>query len=116
MTEKADKTDKTGKKTGRFPSDEQLQRKCGWKEMPIGGTITRAASALENKTGSWRAFRPVVDAKKCINCGFCTAYCPDDAVHFRNGKREEINLDYCKGCGVCANECPVKCIKMEMKK
>ncbi len=96
-----------------FPTKEQLGRKLGWKEIPIGGVITRRASALMNKTGSWRAFRPVIDESKCINCSLCVTHCPDNAVPYKNGKRGKINLDYCKGCGICASICPVKCIKME---
>jgi len=95
-----------------FPTNEQLRKKVGWRKKPIGGVITRAGSALENKTGSWRAFRPVVDDKKCIDCGLCAAYCPDNAIAFKNGKRGKVNLDYCKGCGICSNVCPVKAIKM----
>jgi pyruvate ferredoxin oxidoreductase delta subunit len=97
----------------KFPTKEQLKRKCGWLETPAAGVITRAASALDNKTGSWRAFRPVVDEKKCINCAFCAAYCPEGAIPFKNGKKGKINLDYCKGCGICAQICPVKAIIME---
>lgn len=96
----------------KFPTKEQLKRKCGWKEIPIAGVITRAASAMDNKTGSWRAFRPVIDEKKCTQCAFCAAYCPDNAIKFRNGKKTPVDLDYCKGCGVCAATCPVKAIKM----
>ncbi|UCD03473.1 MAG: 4Fe-4S dicluster domain-containing protein [Candidatus Aenigmatarchaeota archaeon] len=87
--------------------------KCSWKEIPIAGVITRAASALDNKTGSWRAFRPVIDEKRCINCALCVLNCPDNAIPFRNGKRGKMDLDYCKGCGICSVTCPVKCIKME---
>jgi pyruvate ferredoxin oxidoreductase delta subunit len=97
----------------KFPNDDQLKRKVGWKEKPIGGLITRAGSALQNRTGSWRAFRPVIDEKKCINCGLCAAYCPDNAIEFKNGKKGKTNLDYCKGCGICSNVCPVKAIRME---
>jgi pyruvate ferredoxin oxidoreductase delta subunit len=98
--------------TKKFPTAEQLKRKCGWKEIPLAGIITRAASALDNKTGSWRAFRPVIDEGKCINCAICSVNCPDNAVPFREGKREEVNLDFCKGCGICSQVCPVKAIKM----
>ena len=97
---------------GGFPSKEQLKRKCGWKEIPSAGVITRAASARDNKTGSWRAFRPVTDEKKCIHCAFCTAFCPENAIPFRKGKKGKVDLDYCKGCGICAQVCPVKAIKM----
>lgn len=97
---------------GKFPSDEQLKKKAGWKEKPIGGAITRTASALQNKTGSWRAFRPVVDQSKCIKCELCSVYCPDNSIHNEGGKRA-VNLDYCKGCGICSKVCPVKAITMK---
>ena len=100
-------------KTEKFPTNKQLKKKAGWKEKPIGGAITRTASALENKTGSWKSFRPVIDEKKCIHCGMCTAYCPDNAIPFKNGKRGKVNLDYCKGCGICSSVCPVKAIEMK---
>ena len=58
-------------KAAKYPSNAQLKKKCGWKEIPLGGIITRPSSALENKTGTWRAFRPVIDEKKCINCDQC---------------------------------------------
>lgn len=95
-----------------FPSNEELKRKCSWKEIPIAGAITRRASALENKTGTWRAFRPVIDEKKCINCDLCVVHCPDNSIVLKNGKRSDVNLEYCKGCGICAEICPVKAIKM----
>ncbi len=59
-----------------------------------------------------RAFRPVVDNEKCIQCGSCQTYCPEGTVLLREG---EVIFDYryCKGCGVCANECPVDAIGME---
>ena len=100
-------------KAEKFPTEKQTVKKQGWKDIPEGGIITRAASAKMNKTGSWRAFRPVIDESKCINCAMCVLNCPDNAIPFRNGKRGPVDLDYCKGCGICASVCPVKCIKME---
>ncbi|PIN85983.1 pyruvate synthase [Candidatus Woesearchaeota archaeon CG10_big_fil_rev_8_21_14_0_10_44_13] len=77
-------------------------------QLPIGAVITRPGSSVKNKTGSWKEFRPVRDEKKCIRCGFCWMFCPDNAIN----EKFEADLDYCKGCGICANECPVKCIAM----
>lgn len=72
-----------------------------------------------NKTGSWRTFKPVVDHEKCIACGKCEQVCPE-GVCFSSGKKNskgivyyENDLDYCKGCGICAKECPVGAITME---
>lgn len=77
-------------------------------EFTVGAVITKPGSSIKNKTGSWKEFRPVRDAKKCIRCGFCWMFCPDNAIN----EEFEANLDYCKGCGICAQECPVKCITM----
>jgi len=86
--------------------------KKGWKEIPIGGLIKEAGSALKYKTGDWRSRRPIVDFDKCTSCLTCWIYCPDSAVIVKDQKMTGINYDYCKGCGICASVCPVKCISM----
>jgi len=85
--------------------------KSGWKALPIGGVVLEAGSSLRYKTGDWRAFRPLVDREKCVNCLLCWIYCPDSAI-IRMEKWVEVNYDYCKGCGICAHECPKEAIKM----
>lgn len=59
------------------------------------------------------------EARRCMSCGNCfecdTCYgvCPDNAIKkLGEGKRFEINYDYCKGCGICAHECPCGAIEM----
>jgi len=86
--------------------------KLGWRSIPIGGIILEPGSALKYKTGDWRAFRPIVNEGKCINCLLCWIYCPDASI-VRREKVIAINYDYCKGCGICANICPTKAIAME---
>jgi pyruvate ferredoxin oxidoreductase delta subunit len=81
------------------------------KEIEQGG-LTEPASSKQNKTGSWRSFRPVWNKEKCIQCGLCALYCPDNCILNKNGKRGKTDLEYCKGCGICAQVCPVKAIKM----
>jgi len=46
----------------------EFEGKPGWKSIPIAGLILEPGSSLKYKTGDWRAFRPVIDAEKCINC------------------------------------------------
>jgi len=85
--------------------------KPGWKTLPIAAFIPKPGTSMQYKTGDWRAFRPVIDEKKCVNCLTCWIFCPDTAIK-RKEKTVEINYDYCKGCGICATECPVKAITM----
>lgn len=78
----------------------------------------KPGSATDNKTGSWRTYKPVFDHEKCIGCGNCEQVCPEGCTYNSNTQNKqgkefrEVDLDYCKGCGICAEECPVKCIKM----
>jgi pyruvate ferredoxin oxidoreductase delta subunit len=70
--------------------------------------ISRPTEGAAGKTGTWRVFRPVVDRKKCNECGLCATYCPDASID----EELEVDLVFCKGCGICANECPKKAISM----
>jgi pyruvate ferredoxin oxidoreductase delta subunit len=84
------------------------------KKLTIGAVIEEPASTRATKTGSWRAFRPVLDSKKCIKCGTCWKFCPDSAIDFKDGGYS-VNYDYCKGCLICFKECPVKAISRELE-
>jgi pyruvate ferredoxin oxidoreductase gamma subunit len=89
-------------------------------ELPLGAAaipmktdagMVGPGSFLENKTGSWRVFRPEYSQDKCTMCNFCWFYCPEGCI-YRKGDRMEFDMEYCKGCGICANECPAEAIKM----
>ena len=77
-----------------------------------GAVITELGSSVSNKTGGWRNLKPVVNSKKCIKCGTCWMFCPDNAIKMT---KTGIVFDYnfCKGCGICAMQCPAKAIIME---
>ncbi|AEF96889.1 pyruvate synthase subunit PorD [Methanotorris igneus] len=77
--------------------------------VTIGAIIYEPGSSIRNKTGSWRVFRPILDADKCIKCENCYIFCPEGAIQEVDGKFT-INYDYCKGCLICVNECPVNAI------
>lgn len=85
-------------------------------EFTLGAVIREPGSTIKNKTGGWRAMRPVLDQSKCVRCGTCWMYCPEGAIKKDEKGNFVIDYDYCKGCGICANECPVKAIKMELEK
>ena len=77
--------------------------------MSTRPAISRQVKGASGKTGSWRAFKPVVDKERCNACGICAMFCPDAAI----SEDLVVDLDFCKGCGICAHECPKKAISME---
>ena len=76
--------------------------------VSIGCVIKNPGNTRNNKTGSWRTFKPVLDKEKCIDCENCIIFCPDSSVN----KQHDIDYDFCKGCGICAHECPSDAIEM----
>jgi len=92
-----------------------------WQELPVGGALRTTktdaglvgpGSFIENKTGGWKTFKPILDQGKCTNCLFCWYYCPEGCIE-RSAEGMKVDLEYCKGCGICAEECPADAIKME---
>jgi len=100
----------------KFPTQKDVEKKPGWKDIPTGGTITSPCSSMLNKTGSWRSFKPKWNSEKCKHCMICVVYCPEKAIPTKDGKRLETNFDYCKGCGLCSKECVFKAIEMVEEK
>ena len=88
-------------------------------EQPnVGGVVDKPGSSRQNKTGSWRTFRPII-TDRCIGCGICVHYCPEACMEIKdvNGKkRVVVNYDFCKGCLICMGECPHKAIESERDK
>jgi pyruvate ferredoxin oxidoreductase delta subunit len=77
--------------------------------------ISQPGTSKNNRTGSWRVFKPETDAPICIGCSRCAKVCPDGCIVMKQtakGLKPKTNYNYCKGCGLCAKECPVKAIKM----
>ncbi len=109
---------------GTCKGEKQYEEVKKWlptyKELPLGAATppmdtyagkVGPGSFIENKTGSWRTFRPEYDQDKCNMCLFCWFYCPDGCIT-REEDKIIIDYDYCKGCGICANECPKDAIEM----
>ena len=73
------------------------------------GHLARSLSVL-----SFFSRRPVIDAKKCVQCGVCVAHCPvpGKALSFRNGKDHPPVYDRkkCIRCYCCQETCPQKAI------
>ena len=76
------------------------------------GCRSKPGKARDNKTGSWRVFKPVFDHEKCTKCGMCQTICPEGCIHETQEEFVEPDYTYCKGCGLCAEECPGEAITM----
>ncbi|OPY36479.1 MAG: Pyruvate synthase subunit PorD [Methanoregula sp. PtaU1.Bin051] len=79
------------------------------------GCRARPGKSRDNKTGSWRVFRPVFDNEKCSKCGLCQTVCPEGCIHETDEEFMEPDYTYCKGCGLCAEECPGGAIEMKQE-
>jgi pyruvate ferredoxin oxidoreductase delta subunit len=77
-------------------------------DLPLAGVIEEAGNARNYDTGSWGAFKPVLNLDICIQCLFCWVYCPDSAILVEDGQVVGIDYDHCKGCSICSVECPTK--------
>ncbi len=50
---------------------------------------------------------PVVDRKKCVNCGTCLEICPLDVFRWSPQRELEVRYgDECWHCRACVMECP----------
>lgn len=81
-----------------------------YKDLPVTCVCTEPIEMV-NKTGLWRANKPIIDYSKCNKCFICWKYCPDVSIEIVE-EQPKINYEFCKGCGICANECPKKAITM----
>jgi Fe-S-cluster-containing dehydrogenase component len=52
----------------------------------------------------------ILDASKCIGCGFCSEACPYGAIFWNEEQNKPIVCIY---CGYCANYCPYDVIALE---
>ncbi len=84
--------------------------------MPLSiGCTSRPGRSRENRTGSWRTFRPLFRHTKCTKCGICSLICPEGCIREEEGGYFEPDYEYCKGCGLCAVECPAEDVEMQQE-
>ena len=79
------------------------------------GCRARPGRSRDNRTGSWRVFKPYFDHEKCSLCGMCQTFCPEGCVHEESDGKFLPDYSYCKGCGICAAECPKDAIEMKQE-
>jgi NAD-dependent dihydropyrimidine dehydrogenase PreA subunit len=58
---------------------------------------------------------PVISARKCVKCGFCTDVCPVDVFYGSEKKRIPVVAlpDDCYFCGACILECSANAITLK---
>ncbi len=79
------------------------------------GCRAKPGRSRDNRTGSWRVFRPVFDHDKCTKCGMCRTLCPEGCISEDKDGFFNPDYTYCKGCGICSEECPGEAIAMKQE-
>ena len=89
-----------------------MKQKAGYQDIPIGGVIEEAGTALQYPTGTKRRVsyprhseRPGILVPVHVMRGSYLTF------HVMRRFSSSL-LDYCKGCGICASICPVDAIEM----
>ena len=101
-----------------IPASERIERAYvkeswpSWQELTPGYVVTEPGNARSYRTGDWRAQCPVFNHDRCIKCGICSLFCPEDCVNQNEDGYFEADLYHCKGCGICARECWTQAITM----
>ncbi len=56
------------------------------------------------------------DEESCIQCGMCTAICPNLSLSLNLADRRVVfDKERCTGCGLCVRVCPVQAMHMEVE-
>jgi NAD-dependent dihydropyrimidine dehydrogenase PreA subunit len=56
------------------------------------------------------AYKPEVDAEKCVGCGECVEICSVEVYELQNEKSVVVKEEECLGCESCVEVCEQKAI------
>lgn len=55
---------------------------------------------------------PIINKKKCVNCGYCAQICPIDVIHMEDKEVVVMYPDECWHCRACERDCKKQAITM----
>lgn len=74
----------------------------------FGGTLKNVGMGGGSRKGKLEmhsSSKPTISENKCIACGTCIRYCPQNAIAYNERKKAQIDYDKCIGCGQCLAVC-----------
>jgi uncharacterized Fe-S center protein len=81
----------------------------------FGGTIKNIGMGCASRHGKLEQhsdLSPKINKKRCIGCGECVEYCPQEAISTEEEKAA-IDPERCIGCGECIIICPNSAINVQ---
>jgi pyruvate ferredoxin oxidoreductase gamma subunit len=98
----------------------------GYANAPVGGAIVNPGNTVhKDLSASRQGIYPFYHRDRCIDCGLCTATCPDYVFVWKGGTDKKgrpamvltgPNYQYCKGCLKCVEICPVDALTTECER
>jgi len=84
----------------------------GMKQKPITKKIPSQPRGFQKPKGN----APItLDDKRCIHCGLCLAYCPNDVFQRDDHWRITVTPENCSLCYTCEGICPQKAIYLRRR-
>lgn len=82
----------------------------------FGGAIKNLAMGCATAAGKQIQHsdtKPEVDIQKCIGCGICINWCPQNSIEINEENRAQINYEECIGCAECTTACNYRAVKVQ---
>ncbi|SLM32439.1 4Fe-4S ferredoxin iron-sulfur binding domain protein [Desulfamplus magnetovallimortis] len=57
----------------------------------------------------------LINAKKCVRCGICVEYCPENLIYIDPITKKAVKCDMCNGDPTCVKACPTGAIELAVR-